>query len=62
MKKNMNAFDRWVRLAIALLLFAVAYAKGSWILLLAGGFVLFEAVFSWCIVYQILGKNSCPRP
>ncbi len=61
MKKNMNSFDRLVRLAIALLFFIVAYVKGSWLLLLAGGFILFEAAFSWCVVYQIFGKNSCPR-
>ena len=61
MKKNMNTFDRLVRLAIAILFFIMAYKEGSWLLFLAGGFIFFEAVFSWCIVYQILGKNSCPR-
>jgi hypothetical protein len=61
MKKNMNNFDRLVRLAIAILFFIVAYFRESWILVLAGGFILFEALMSWCIVYQILGKNSCPK-
>lgn len=41
-------------------LLALAYWKMSWILLIIGLFVLFESFMSWCVVYQILGKNSCP--
>ena len=59
-KKNIGTADRFLRLSIAILLLALAYFKGSWILLLAGLFVLFEAAFSWCVLYQILGKSSCP--
>jgi hypothetical protein len=59
MKKNIGPKDRRLRFTIALLLFGAAYWKMSWILFAAGLFVLFEAVFSWCIVYQLLGKNSC---
>ncbi len=60
MKKNIGTPDRLLRLAIAIVLLILAYLNSSWILLLAGGFVLFEATFSWCIMYQLLGKNSCP--
>ena len=61
MYKNIGKTDRLLRLAIAIILLFSAYWKGSWVLLAAGVFVLFEAAFSWCILYQILGKNSCPR-
>ncbi len=61
MKKNIGTTDRLIRLAIAIALFLFAYWKGSWILFAIGLFVLFEAVMSWCVLYQILGKTSCPR-
>jgi hypothetical protein len=61
MHKNIGKADRLLRLAIAIVLLFLAYWKGSWILLAAGVFVLFEAAFSWCVLYQILGRNSCPR-
>jgi hypothetical protein len=60
MKKNIGTADRLLRLFIAIVLLFLAYWKGSWVLLIAGLFVLFEAAFSWCVLYQILGKNSCP--
>jgi hypothetical protein len=61
MKKNIGKPDRILRLIVGLILLALAYWNMSWILLLAGIFTLFEALMSWCILYQILGKNSCPR-
>lgn len=61
MKKNIGPQDRLLRLFIAILLLALAYIKSSWILLGASLFVFFEVAFSWCIMYQLLGKNSCPR-
>lgn len=61
MKKNIGTPDRLLRLLLAIILLVLAYVKWSWILLIAGAFVLFEATFSWCIMYQLLGKNSCPR-
>ena len=61
MKKNIGKPDRISRLIIGIALLGWAYWKMSWILLLLGLFTLFEAYMSWCIVYQILGKNSCPR-
>ncbi|MGB7977765.1 MAG: DUF2892 domain-containing protein [Chlamydiales bacterium] len=61
MKKNIGPMDRLIRLGVAIALFVLAYLNVSWILLLIGAFVLFEALFSWCFLYQILGKNSCPR-
>jgi hypothetical protein len=61
MRRNINRADRLLRLAIALLLLGLAYWQWSWLLLAASLFVFFEALFSWCILYQLLGKSSCPR-
>lgn len=59
-RKNIGSTDRIFRLIMALLLLAFAYWKGSWFTLALGIFVLFEACAGWCILYQILGKSSCP--
>jgi branched-subunit amino acid transport protein AzlD len=60
-KKNIGNAGRLLRLAIAVLLFIYAYFAKSWVAFGFGIFTLFEALASWCILYQILGKNSCPR-
>ena len=60
MKKNIGTAGRLIRLAIALCLFGYAYWKGSWIALLLGIFTAFESLMSWCVIYQLLGINSCP--
>jgi hypothetical protein len=59
-KKNINNEGRVLRLVIAIVLFVLAYWYHSWILAAFGLFSLAQAYFSWCIVYQLLGKNSCP--
>lgn len=59
MKKNIGRLDRLLRGLIALVLFALAYWQSSVIALLLGLFTLYEVLFSWCLMYQILGKNSC---
>ncbi len=58
--KNIGTADRVFRFLIALLLLALAYWKSSWILFASSLFVFFESFMSWCILYQILGKSSCP--
>lgn len=60
MKKNIGTTDRLIRLTLAMVLFALAYWYQSWILLGIGLFTLYEAVASWCVMYALLGKNSCP--
>lgn len=60
MKKNIGSKDRFIRLGLALILISCSIWKSSWILLLFGIFTLIEVFFSWCILYQLLGKNSCP--
>ncbi|HUD00805.1 MAG TPA: DUF2892 domain-containing protein [Rhabdochlamydiaceae bacterium] len=61
LKKNIGTPGRLIRLAIGILLLGYAYWQMSWIALVLALFTFFEAFMSWCILYQILGKNSCPR-
>ena len=58
--KNIDLLGRLIRLAIGIALLVYAYWKMSWIPLIVALFVIFEALMSWCIVYHILGKTSCP--
>jgi hypothetical protein len=60
LKKNIGTPDRLIRLTIGILLLLFAYWKMSWIVLIFALFTLFEAFMSWCALYQLLGKNSCP--
>lgn len=60
MKKNIGTPDRIVRLIFAVALLGLSVWRHSWILGAASAFVFFEAIYGWCVLYQILGKNSCP--
>lgn len=60
LKKNIGTRDRWIRFSIAVLLLIYACWQMSWIALVASLFVFFESLMSWCVVYQLLGKSSCP--
>ncbi len=59
LSKNINFSDRLIRLIIALFLLVIAYWRANWIIFAAALFVLFESLVGWCVLYQILGKNSC---
>jgi hypothetical protein len=60
MKKNIGTTDRIIRLIIAILLLIYAWWQSSWIALGFSLFTFYEAIASWCILYQLLGKSSCP--
>lgn len=60
-KKNIGTPGRLFRLAISAALLLFAYLNWSWLLALAGLFVLYESLAGWCILYHFLGKNSCPK-
>lgn len=60
--KNLGTRDRVIRLSIAVGLALLAIWLQSWILVLITLFVLFEGLYGWCVVFQLLGKNSCPVP
>ncbi len=59
--KNISRLDRLLRLAIGLGLLLLAITT-SWspLLIFLSGFCLWEAIFSWCLFYAALGKNTCP--
>jgi len=64
MKKNIGTVDRLLRLGFGIVCLLLAYRVGggwlSWLLVATGIFCFYEAAASWCVIYQILGKNSCP--
>ena len=59
--KNIGKYDRLIRAVIGLawLLWAITTLWNP-ILLFLSGFMFFQSIFSWCIVYQLMGKNTCP--
>jgi hypothetical protein len=58
--RNIGMKDRVVRLLLALFLLFI----GVWLwipaMMLIAGFVFYEAVSSWCVLYAAMGKNTCP--
>lgn len=58
-KKNIGTKDRIIRLVLALIFLGVAIWERSWIALAASLFTFYEAFMGWCILYQLLGINSC---
>jgi hypothetical protein len=61
MKKNIGKKDRIGRAIIALILLIAAFMLKSWIIFFCALFVFFESFMSWCLFYQIIGKNTCPK-
>ena len=62
MKRNMGNTDRIIRLILAVLLLIYAYNQASWLAFACSRFTFYEATASWCVLYQLLGKNTCPLP
>lgn len=60
MQKNIGTQDRLFRLFIGLILLAYAWWQSSWIALALALFTFYEAYASWCLFYQLIGKNTCP--
>ena len=65
MKKNIGTFDRIVRLGLGIILLAVALVvvNALWlkiILIILALFSFYQALTSWCALYQLMGKNTCP--
>ena len=60
MKKNIGKNDRILRFILACFFFGLALWSKSWILAAIGLFTLYEALASWCVLYQLIGKNTCP--
>ncbi len=64
MIKNIGTKDRVARLVIGIVSLAGAYVMRpvfvQVILVAFGLFCIFQATFSWCAWYALLGKNTCP--
>ena len=60
MNKNIGSRDRYVRLFIGIILLIISYYLKSAFLAIFGLFSILEALISWCLIYQIIGKNTCP--
>ncbi len=59
--RNIGKSDRLIRLAIGVgLLLWTMLTTWSPILIFLSGFAFFEAIFSWCGIYDVMGKNTCP--
>jgi len=59
-EKNIGTADRLFRLVLAVVLLTFAWYYHSWILLALALFTFYEALASWCLFYQLIGKNTCP--
>jgi hypothetical protein len=65
MKKNIGTFDRIIRLGLGIILLAVALVvvNALWfkiVLIILAVFSFYQALTSWCLLYQLMGKNTCP--
>lgn len=57
---NLDKNGKLLRLGIGCVLLGLSMYYNSIILLLVALFTFFEALFSWCVIYALLGKSSCP--
>ena len=63
-RKNIGTIDRVVRVALGLValiaIFFVSSTVLKVVLVLLGIFSITEALLSRCVVYALLGRNTCP--
>lgn len=59
--KNIDAGGRWMRggLGAVLLILGVVLDWNPF-LIFAAGLCFFQAAFSWCAWYHLIGKDTCP--
>jgi len=60
MTKNIDTWGRLTRLCMAVILLAYSVMQSSWIAFGFSLFIFYEVFASWCVVYWLLGKSSCP--
>jgi hypothetical protein len=58
--RNIGFKDRFIRFILACFILAYAYLESSWIATILGLFIFYETIAGWCLLYQLLGLNSCP--
>ena len=56
--KNIGDTDRLIRAILGFVFLILSYWMSSLILFLISLFLFFEALTSWCGLYQILGRNT----
>lgn len=66
MIRNVGRIDRFIRLAIGVLLLAILYTEtvsissdGGMILGAVSAVMLFTGITNWCPLYRLLGISSC---
>ena len=64
MKKNIGNFDRVIRIAVALFIALLVFSQplsGGWGILLSvvGGYFFLTGVAGDCLLYWMLGINTC---
>ena len=59
MKKNIGKIDRLLRLVIGVVLIIISIVSRSPVLAIFGIFSIYESLASWCVFYQLLGRNTC---
>lgn len=64
MKKNIGTKDRIARLILGILFFIPVFfidnIFAKILLSIIAIFCIFQAITSWCALYALLGKNTCP--
>ena len=59
MTRNEGNIDRIIRIALALVIFAVGLVTGSWFGLI-GIVPLATGLIGWCPLYSVFGLSTCP--
>jgi hypothetical protein len=61
-RKNIGVYDRLLRAltGVALVVYALVTGGQHVLAFFVAGFCFFEAIFSWCIFYAAIGRNTCP--
>ena len=60
MKPNVGNMDRWLRIALGVALLVWAATGGpAWAWL--GVIPLLTGLFTFCLLYRLLGIDTCPR-
>ncbi|MGZ3634092.1 MAG: YgaP family membrane protein [Parachlamydiaceae bacterium] len=60
MKKNIGTPDRLWRFGFGVLFLFLSWWYASWVVFAIALFMFYQAITSWCVLYQLIGKNSCP--
>ncbi|NTV30384.1 DUF2892 domain-containing protein [candidate division WWE3 bacterium] len=60
MRKNIGTTDRIIRILIGVICLIAALILRNLFIAALGVFALYEGLASWCALYQLIGKNTCP--